>query len=213
MDKKSTAFILGNGTSRLRFDLEKLKTLGTVYGCNAIYRDFIPDQLLAVDAKMAKEFQANKVYEKTEIWVSDSVPPDFRKNVNLLTGELKKGTGCGFTAILKALVDGFKEIYLIGFDLHPTDERPYQYFNNIYAGTDNYKGKRDCPPASGRYIPRLLNILKKNDDVQFTRAYDIETGYIPKEWLSPNITNLKHISNIDLAEELHVLVQEDTHIG
>ena len=42
-------FCIGNGESRKGFDLETLRTHGTIYGCNAIYRDFMPDVLTAVD--------------------------------------------------------------------------------------------------------------------------------------------------------------------
>ena len=42
-------FCIGNGESRKGFDLEKLRQHGTIYGCNAIYRDFMPDVLTAVD--------------------------------------------------------------------------------------------------------------------------------------------------------------------
>ena len=46
-----TAFVLGNGTSRTSIDHTQLKLKGTVYGCNALYREFDPDFLIAVDAK------------------------------------------------------------------------------------------------------------------------------------------------------------------
>ena len=42
-------FIIGNGESRKGFDLANLRQHGTIYGCNAIYRDFMPDVLTAVD--------------------------------------------------------------------------------------------------------------------------------------------------------------------
>ena len=43
------AFCIGNGTSRLGFDLNKLKGKGTIMGCNALYREFKPDVLVCVD--------------------------------------------------------------------------------------------------------------------------------------------------------------------
>jgi hypothetical protein len=42
-------FCIGNGESRKGFDLEKLRPHGKIYGCNALYRDFTPDHLSAVD--------------------------------------------------------------------------------------------------------------------------------------------------------------------
>ena len=42
-------FIIGNGESRKGFDLANLRQFGTIYGCNAIYREFMPDVITAVD--------------------------------------------------------------------------------------------------------------------------------------------------------------------
>ena len=44
-----TAVCLGNGQSRQGLDLKKMKDYATVIGCNAIYRDFTPDILVALD--------------------------------------------------------------------------------------------------------------------------------------------------------------------
>jgi hypothetical protein len=44
-----TVFCIGNGESRIGFDLEQLRPHGKIYGCNALYRDFTPDVLVAVD--------------------------------------------------------------------------------------------------------------------------------------------------------------------
>ena len=42
-------FIIGNGESRLGLDLDSLREKGKIYGCNALYRDFVPDVLVAID--------------------------------------------------------------------------------------------------------------------------------------------------------------------
>ena len=44
-------FCIGNGESRIGFDLAQLKSYGKIYGCNALYRDFpeLIDVLTAVD--------------------------------------------------------------------------------------------------------------------------------------------------------------------
>ncbi len=42
-------FIIGNGESRSGLDLDSLREKGKIYGCNALYRDFTPDVLVAVD--------------------------------------------------------------------------------------------------------------------------------------------------------------------
>jgi len=48
-------FCIGNGESRKVLDLEKLRPHGKIYGCNALYRDFTPDHLSAVDAGIMHE--------------------------------------------------------------------------------------------------------------------------------------------------------------
>ena len=41
---------------RQGFDLEKLRQHGTIYGCNAIYRDFMPDVLTVVDMVLCMRY-------------------------------------------------------------------------------------------------------------------------------------------------------------
>ena len=45
-------FIIGNGESRIGFDLEKLRDYGKIYGCNMLYEEFTPDVLVAVDERI-----------------------------------------------------------------------------------------------------------------------------------------------------------------
>ena len=49
------AVCLGNGQSRQGLNLTKMKDYATVIGCNAIYRDFTPDILVALDSRIAHE--------------------------------------------------------------------------------------------------------------------------------------------------------------
>ena len=55
----SKVFLIGNGESRKDFDLETLRSYGKIYGCNAIYRDFKPDALIAVDHGIMHEIYQN----------------------------------------------------------------------------------------------------------------------------------------------------------
>ena len=66
----NTAFVLGNGTSRKHFDLERLKGYGTVYACNAVYRHFEPDVLIAVDPKRVHEIVADGYNHNHIVWTN-----------------------------------------------------------------------------------------------------------------------------------------------
>ena len=61
-----TYFCFGNGNSRKDLDLDKYKQHGTVIGCNAIYRDFNPDILVALDTAIAHEiYRSGYVFKNT----------------------------------------------------------------------------------------------------------------------------------------------------
>ena len=51
----SRVICLGNGESRLGIDLDGLRQYATIWGCNALYRDFTPDCLVCVDIEMSHE--------------------------------------------------------------------------------------------------------------------------------------------------------------
>ena len=46
---------LGNGESRLGLDLDDLRKYATIWGCNALYRDWAPDYLVCCDIEMSHE--------------------------------------------------------------------------------------------------------------------------------------------------------------
>ena len=64
-------FCIGNGESRKGFDLEKLRPHGTIYGCNAIYRDFMPDVITAVDHGIMHEIYHAGVAQKIPCYFRD----------------------------------------------------------------------------------------------------------------------------------------------
>lgn len=57
-------FCIGNGESRKGFDLETLRPHGKIYGCNALYRDFMPDALIGVDHGIMHEIYHAGVAQK-----------------------------------------------------------------------------------------------------------------------------------------------------
>jgi hypothetical protein len=67
----TNVFCIGNGTSRKNFNLEKLRPHGKIYGCNALYRTFTPDVLIAVDHGIMHEIYQSGYCEKNETWLRD----------------------------------------------------------------------------------------------------------------------------------------------
>ena len=61
-------FCIGNGESRIDFDLTQLRKYGKIYGCNALYRDFKPDVLTAVDQGISHEIYQSGYAKDNECW-------------------------------------------------------------------------------------------------------------------------------------------------
>ena len=51
----SRVICLGNGESRLGINLDGLRQYATIWGCNALYRNWTPDFLVCVDIEMSHE--------------------------------------------------------------------------------------------------------------------------------------------------------------
>jgi len=74
-----SAFVLGNGESRLIFPIKRLQGHGYIYGCNAIYRDNpdLCDAIVSVSPEMSQELHQAKhqklISQKTEIIDHNSI--------------------------------------------------------------------------------------------------------------------------------------------
>jgi len=142
-----TAFIIGNGESRNIFPIDKLKGHGTIYGCNAIYRDHpkLCDHIVAVNPPMYEELVRwhNNGKESPTIHgpadISDwnyicendaemDVPHGLKIYRIWRGGNLKKGgrirtvdfsesRGSGCSAVLMAAESGIKNVVILAFDI------------------------------------------------------------------------------------------------
>ena len=67
-NKPKNVFVLGNGESRDGYDLKQFRQWGKIYGCNALYRDYIPTYLFCIDGEMANEWVQNNVQDKCKVY-------------------------------------------------------------------------------------------------------------------------------------------------
>jgi hypothetical protein len=128
---KEVAFVIGNGESRKPFNLEKLRGKGVIVGCNALYRDFTPDILTAIDSRMIKEITSKNYHKENQFIIPAnraSNIPELAK-INLIKGFNTTG---GF-ALQYIGHCGFKKAYMLGFDC---------FDGNIYENTQNYTRKK-----------------------------------------------------------------------
>ena len=88
--KVNRVFCIGNGESRKGFDLEKLRPYGKIYGCNAIYRDFTPDVLTAVDHGIMHEIYHAGVAQKIPCYFRDWTKLPAMSYEQMLFGGMKE---------------------------------------------------------------------------------------------------------------------------
>lgn len=181
------AFVLGNGRSRLSANLNDLKKHGKIYGCNALYRDFLPDYLIAVDTKMVLELTNNHIQNKVEVWTNVSAKHRQYNGIHLFNPS--RGWSSGPTALLLAAQHGYDEIYILGFDYLGINEK----FNNVYADTKNYKKSTDNATFYGNWQRQTETVIREFSHQKFIRVIE-KDQYIPP-W--KNINNLTHMTYSD----------------
>lgn len=179
----TVAFVLGNGQSRAAVDLDRLKTFGSIYGCNGLYRDFEPDCLVATDRPIAEAIQRSG-YSKTHRFYTRKPLNDSGAQV---VPRKYHGNSSGPIACAIAALDGHDRIYLLGYDMGPSQS---MRFNNVYAGTEFYKGPDAAPTYTGNWIRQLIAVAQDFPNTRFIRVYGPTTAVI-KEFKP--IENFEHI--------------------
>ena len=191
--KNEVAFVLGNGNSRKDIDLNQLKSCGTIYGCNAMYREFEPDYLVAVDTKMVIEINKAGYQRGHSVWTNPN------KAFNKFTGfnyfSPSKGWSSGPTALHLASDHKNNEIYILGFDFVGLNDNTK--VNNLYAGTFNYKKHHDGATYHGNWLKQTCITCQKFPKKRYIRVVG-EPNFIPKEF--DIIPNIEHISIEDFKQ-------------
>lgn len=118
-------FLIGNGKSRKDFDLERLRGIGTIIGCNALYREFAPDLLVIIDAKMLRELKSSTYTNTILVPAGRTV-----KIPEALTWRTKRfnTSGCFAMKVISEKICPTK-CYMLGMDC---------YTGNMYDKTINY---------------------------------------------------------------------------
>ena len=179
------AFVLGNGTSRKSINQTKLKLKGTIYGCNALYREFDPDYLVAVDTKMILEINKVGYQHDHQVWTNPNRAFNSMHGFNFF--QPSKGWSSGPTALHLASTHNTQDIYILGFDYKGIGDK----LNNIYADTLNYKAQHDRATFHGNWLKQTIITTKNFPEKRYIRVLG-EDAFIPKEF--ENISNLTHIS-------------------
>ena len=184
--KTKTAFVLGNGTSRKGIDPELLRPYGKIYGCNALYREFEPDYLIAVDVKMILEINKAGYQHNHEVWTNPNKSYHKIKGLNVF--HPSKGWSSGPTALWLATQHQHEKVFILGFDYQGLEDG--KRLNNIYADTPNYKKSMEGATFFGNWLRQTQTVIKDNPHTTYYRVIQPD-NYIPDQLNS--FANLKTI--------------------
>lgn len=185
------AFVLGNGQSRRDIDPVVLQQHGQVYGCNALYREFVPEVLVATDTLIAREIQLSGYSKQHKFYTRRPME---------MHGALKIqpkyfGYSSGPVAVSLAAQAGCEHVCLLGFDMAPDAQGK---FNNIYAGTEFYKPVGADPTFVGNWKKQLCQIFDDFPHYSFVRVTDSQTAEIEEFRSRQNYTTLPVVDFLQL---------------
>ena len=192
------ACVIGNGPSRKNVDLETIGRQMTTYGCNVLYRDYIPDYLISMDWAIVEEILANDIHHKTNFYTQDRaqfnhMSVEKKERINWLK-PMNKRFDSGNSALEVALSNDYETVYIIGFDYNTNDKLP-----NVYHGTKNYARNSTIPAAENmarEWQKRFRNLVKQFPDTKFIRVNGSNTK------LSIDATNYNEIT-IEQFKEIY----------
>jgi hypothetical protein len=189
----AAGFVLGNGVSRRQVDLDQLKLHGTVYGCNALYREFVPDVLISTDNPISTHIQQSGYSANHTHYTRKPLPDTGAQRVP----QQYFGFSSGPIAVGIAALARHESVYLIGFDMGPTRTG---HFNNCYADTEFYKKSSANPTFTGNWVRQLKTIAKEHLTTRFVRVQGDTTAQIP-ELLG--ISNMSHMPIEDFLNRIN----------
>ena len=151
----------------------------TTYGCNALYRDFMPDYLISLDSLIVSEILDKGIHRMTKFYTQDSARFNFMTegemtDINLLHPQRAR-MDSGNSALELALLNKHDTVYIIGFDYNSASD----ILDNVYINTPNYKATKTMPSAtetSTTWRTKLKKLVKEFSNTQFIRVNGSNTA-------------------------------------
>jgi len=198
------ALAIGNGESRLQFNLENIANhkgglFGTnrlqTYGCNALYRDFTPDFLVAVGDDIVKEIAQSNYVNNNIVYTNGQHILEYPGKFYLVPQN--PSFDAGALAVYLACFDGHKKIFLMGFDGY--DET--SPINNVYKGTNGYPVEDELQNETFWNLS-LNTVINTYPDVEFISVMPTAQWYLDSMFDSK--PNFRQIDYRDFVSEADI---------
>ena len=184
---KRKIILIGNGESRLGIDFNSMADYKI--GCNAVYRDFDVDCIVAVDRRVTLELIENnfkKIIYTREDWIlpypNFRILPDLPYKGNAKVDDAWNwGTGphaCNVAALMNP-----EEVHMYGFDLWGVENK----INNVYKDTKNYDPSARSPIDPRFWIYQLAKCFELYPNVKWIQ-------HQPSGWKKPESWDFNNLS-------------------
>lgn len=180
--KTNIAIVLGNGRSRQEVQLDSLVGKGTIFGCNALYRDWDGyDFLVAIDERMENEIKTT-----SKRLTGQAIFPPEKERYEETTG---RRNNAGMVAMREAIRRDHNIIYCLGFDFILSGDRS---LDNVYKDSKNYEPHTQSNIDDNYNRIRYLDwFAAQNPSVQFVFVIPDDAQVKPID--AKNITGM-HVS-------------------
>lgn len=188
--KSDCAVVLGNGPTRLEFDCKRFvdyrmpnhtwrtkenKVNFLTYGCNALFRDYRPDFVVATGDRLLKEIADSGYCDSRIVYANNKHLVDFPGKFNLIPQNPQFNSGA--IAAYLAAFDGHKKVYMLGFDGNDTPNFNY----NVYSGTTGYPDG-DKPVLEDFWVQSLEMVITTYNETEFVRVAPTASFRTPEAW-------------------------------
>lgn len=182
------AVVIGNGISRLELDSNLFNLLKNhragllasnavqTYGCNALYRDFNPDFLVANGPEIVEEIARSGYCANEIVYSGQDAVLDYPGRFYLTPQNPHWDAGA--IAAYLACFDGHRTVYLLGFDCDCDED---QAFYNAYADTPGYGSRADAS-TEAFFVKSLKLVMDTYSDVDFVRVMPTAAWQMPEQW-------------------------------
>jgi hypothetical protein len=198
------AIAIGNGETRKDFDLAHItnhrggilaKNKLQSYGCNALYRDFTPDFLIAVGDTIIKEIAESKYTQDHIVYATGEHILAYPNEFYLIPQNVSYDAGA--LAVYMACFDGHKKVFLMGYDgYHGVGP-----VNNVYKDTNGYPHSSEHHDETFWNLT-LTSIIKTYSDVEFISVMPTRSWYASDAFI--RLVNFRQIDFRDFILEADI---------
>jgi hypothetical protein len=200
----TNALVIGNGESRSKFDLNVIAEHkgGSVasgalqtYGCNALYRDYVPHFLVATRNEVISELIDSNVTAESIVYANLDITKAHPGKFYYIPQNPCWNSGA--MAAYLACFDGHTKVFLVGFDGVDTPTHSY----NLYQGTNGYP-ELEHGYSEEFYVKAMSQVFAAYPKVDFVRVMPTNSFRLPEEWKwVPNLRQIdfnQFVNEVDL---------------